>query len=99
MQRVAIWVLGVILIINSASNIIAARQATTAVKNTDLIKQCTTPGTRCSKLTAENRDAQNKFFTDLITKANRCLLESAFQSGLPVTGAARIASYDSCISR
>src|SRR5438105_3153152 len=98
-QPLVLGILFTILIISSISNVIADRQATQAVQNTDLIKQCTTPGTRCSELAAKSRADQNKFFTDLITKANRCLLESAFQAGAPVTGQARIALYDACIAR
>ena len=98
-EPIALWTLLIVLVIGSFSNVIAARQATQAVQNTDLIKQCTTPGTKCFVLSAQSRKNQNDFFIDLITKANRCLLESAFNQGIPVTGAARIKAYDDCIAR
>ena len=51
--RFGFWVLVILMAVMSASSIIAARQARDAAVKTDLIAQCTTPGTKCAQLSAE----------------------------------------------
>lgn len=97
-EQLAIWILVIVLSILSLSTSVSAQQAARAAKKTDIIAECTTPGTRCSKLAEDNRLKQNQFFTDLITKANRCLLSSAFKEGRPpLTGEERVKAYDDCV--
>ncbi|SRR6266542_3583496 len=59
----------IILVISTLSTSIASQQASKAAKNTDLIAQCTTPGTKCSDLqiiSEARRTAQNKCIIDAI---------------------------------
>lgn len=52
-EKFGFWILVVLITIMSATSIISARQATDAAEKTDLIAQCTTPGTKCAKLSAD----------------------------------------------
>ena len=109
-DRLLVPVLFIILALISVAQILVLRNVERTVRNTDLVAECTTPGTRCFKLTQERRAeeeriaqaeraAQQLFFTELITKANRCLIESAFKEGQAISGADRIQAYDECIAR
>lgn len=67
--RLGFGFLLLIMIIMTTSSAIASQEAARAAKNTDLIAQCTTPGTKCSKLTQQQearRTAQNKCIIDAI---------------------------------
>lgn len=54
-ERYGFWILVILISIMSLTSVVAARQATDTAKKTDLIVQCTTPGTTCSKLQAEGQ--------------------------------------------
>lgn len=59
----------VILIISTTSTAIASQQAAKAAKNTDIIAQCSTKGTKCFNLSQINearRTAQNKCIIDAL---------------------------------
>lgn len=97
-DQFAVWVLAIILSVLSLSTSISAQQAARAARKTDIIAECTTPGTRCSNLAEQNVIKQNQFFVDLITKTNRCLLSSAFKEGQPaLSGSERVQAYDTCV--
>lgn len=61
----------VILAVMSFSTAVLARQTQDAVKNTDLIAQCTTPGSRCYQLTQQAALQRVKE----LKAADFCLLE------------------------
>ncbi len=52
-EKYGLLLLIFLITIMSATSIIAARNAENAAKSTNLIAQCTTPGTTCAKLQAE----------------------------------------------
>jgi hypothetical protein len=54
-EKFGFVVLVVLMMIMSGASILSARNAEEAVKNTDLIAQCTTPGTKCAELQADQR--------------------------------------------
>ena len=96
---ILVIILFTILVVLSLSSVVAARKASEAVKNTDLIAECTTPGTRCAKLSAENE-------TRRLARAaaeNKCIIETILdfppseqREGLKeqiLTG------YDECVER
>lgn len=92
-QVVGYWVLIVILIVSTFSTALAARHAANAAENTDLIAECTTPGTRCAELRRVTEEAEQKFFNDLISKSSRCIIESG-----PPNSPDRLGAYDRCIA-
>lgn len=55
MERMGFWVLVVLMTIMSAASVLSARSAEEAAKKADLIVQCTTPGTKCADLQADQR--------------------------------------------
>lgn len=62
-------ILLIIIVISTTSTAIAAQQASNAARNTDLIAQCTTPGTKCFKLQQlqeARRTAENKCIIDAL---------------------------------
>lgn len=92
-EPLALWVLLVILGISTLSTAVAAQQAAKAAKNTDLIAQCTTPGTKCFQLQQvgeARRSAQNKCVIDTIANlplpADRQKLRNQILNG-----------YDACV--
>lgn len=54
-ERMGFWVLVVLMTIMSAASVLSARSAEDAAKKADLIVQCTTPGTKCAALQADQR--------------------------------------------
>lgn len=83
----------VIMLVMTTSSAIASQQAARAAKNTDLIAQCTTKGTKCFDLqiTQEaRRTAQNKCIIDAIINlpplADRAALHQQILDG-----------YDKCV--
>lgn len=53
LEKLGFAVLVLLMTLMSATSVIAARQARSAAEKTDLIAQCTTPGTTCAKLQAD----------------------------------------------
>jgi hypothetical protein len=81
------------MIVMTTSTAIASQQAAKAAKNTDLIAQCTTTGTKCFNLQIvqeARRTAQNKCIIDGIISlppiADRVALRPAI-----------LAQYDKCV--
>ena len=54
-EKFGFLILVTLMTIMSAASILSARNAEKAAKNADLIVQCTTPGTRCAELQADQR--------------------------------------------
>jgi hypothetical protein len=68
-ERAIMVFLMIVIVISTISTSIAANQAERAAKNTDLIAQCTTPGTKCFDLQIvqeAKRTAQNKCIIDAL---------------------------------
>lgn len=68
-EKIGFAFLMIILVVSTLSTAVASQQAAKAAKNTDIIAQCTTPGTSCFKLTQlqeVRRTAQNKCVIDSI---------------------------------
>ena len=83
----------VIMIISTTSTAIASQEAAKAARNTDLIAQCTTPGTKCYNL-QRIADARR-------TAENKCVIDSLIN--LPPVNdrvakrAEILAQYDNCV--
>jgi hypothetical protein len=88
----------VVFAVVSLSTGIAAQQATKAAKSADLIAQCTTPGTKCSRLVAE-QNVQRQART---SAENKCVIVSLLD--FPPAGqrdAQRetiLKNYDDCVA-
>ena len=92
-EPLALWVLLIILGISTLSTAVAAQQAAKAAKNTDLIAQCTTVGTKCYKLqqvSEARRAAQNKCVIDSIANLPAPVDRSRLRDQI-------LAGYDACV--
>ena len=92
-SKIGFAILLIIILISSYSNVVAARKSTDAAKNTDLIAQCTTPGTKCFNLglvQEARRTAENKCVIDALI--NLPPLADRVQKRDEI-----LAQYDSCV--
>jgi hypothetical protein len=83
----------VIMIISTTSTAIASQEAAKAAKNTDLIAQCTTPGTKCFNL-QKIQEARR-------TSENKCIIDSLINlpplADRTTKRAEILAQYDKCV--
>lgn len=86
-------ILMIIMIVSTTSTAIAAQEAAKAAKNTDLIAQCTTPGTKCFDL-QRVQEAKR-------TSENKCVIDSLINLPPITERVARraeiLAQYDKCV--
>lgn len=92
-ERLGFAFLLVIMIVMTTSTAIASQQAAKAAKNTDLIAQCTTPGTKCFKL-QQIQEAKR-------TAENKCVIDSLINLP-PLADRVNkrteiLAQYDKCV--
>lgn len=92
-ERLGLALLLVVMLIMTTSSAIASQQAARAAKNTDLIAQCTTPGTKCFKLQIiqeARRTAQNKCIIDAIINLPPLADRTALRQQI-------LDNYDKCV--
>lgn len=93
-------VLFVILGILSTVQIISLNRIEKSAQNTDLIAECTTPGTRCFKLAQENIRKQQEWQAKLTREASLCILltSGAVNTGeIPFEPEPVAKYYDQCV--
>lgn len=93
-ERLGFAFLIIIMVIGTTATAIAAQQAARAAKNTDLIAQCTTPGTKCFKLQQigeSKRTAQNKCIIDALINLPAIADRQAKRQEI-------LANYDLCVT-
>lgn len=71
---IVLGALFVVLGVLSVVQVVSLNRVEQAVGNTDLIAECTTPGTRCFELAKENKRKEQEYFTKLTTDASLCIL-------------------------
>src|SRR5437870_13534927 len=82
----------------SLTTVYTTRQTEKTVKNTDLIKQCTTPGTQCSRLS--QAAAQQR--TKEVKAASFCLIDTITNFPTQTLNSNRdkiIAYYNDCVTK
>lgn len=77
------WFLFALLVLTVGTfvNVRTTQQVQKTVKATDLIAQCTTPGTQCSKLSEQSRIANQEFQKKTIEETTLCLGVAAREAG------------------
>lgn len=92
-ERLGFMFLLIIMVVSTTSTAIASQQAAKAAKNTDLIAQCTTPGTKCFDL-QRVQEAKR-------TSENKCVIDSLINLPPITERVARraeiLAQYDKCV--
>lgn len=98
-ERLMLFLLIIILAVNTVIDTMGNQDIEDAVANTDLIAQCTTPGTVCSKLSAANRAKQEA----RSAAENKCVIETILDFPPSDQRAALkeqiLAGYDECVAR
>lgn len=92
-EKLGLAFLLIIMLVMTTSSAIASQQAARAAKNTDLIAQCTTPGTKCynlQKIQEVRRTAQNKCIIDSLINLPPLADRSSKREEI-------LAQYDSCV--
>jgi hypothetical protein len=96
-DRLLLVLIIIMLSVTAVINTVGNQRLEDTVKKTDIIAQCLTPGSECSRLTAERDKREQEYLKGLMKTTNICVLYASRQTeGQPLEELTRI--YDECVS-